>query len=357
MESFRDLYIPENLKLADIENNTMITHQQQLKLMDPYKFEEMTEVWCSEKIGSKYTDVKRFSGSGDKGRDIVGYFNTTGNIKIDIYQCKHYDNKISLSDIKKEFYKLCYFTYNNTYPIPENYYIVSPQGCSTDLRTNYIDKPQQINTLINEEIKNGTALVGKINLKKVKGLIDYVNKFDFSIVHELQPNQLIKEFSCSKFFIYYFFTIYPKLKIDELPVPEDITLSEKLYIDRLLEIYSELDGIIHSDIASLKRSYVSHLDQQRSYFYSTESLRRAVRDSLPSMDYFNQAEDIIHKGISDILSNFSYNGFNKLEKSLERSVLLNLDACQLKNVLRPNEKMGVCHNLANENKVRWVEND
>jgi len=72
------------------------------------------------------------------------------------------------------------------------------------------------------------------------------------------------------------------------------------------------------------------------------------------MDLFEEVEDIVHQGINDIIIHPRYQGFDRLDKSLERVTNMNLDSCKLKGFLRPNDKKGVCHRLANNDKIRWV---
>lgn len=107
-------------------------------------FELMTEQWLFS-MKNKYKYVKRIGGSGDQGRDIFAYQDENMEI-LDIYQCKHYDKKITPSDIYLEIGKLLYYTYTQEYVIPKNYFIVSSKGCGATL-TKLIESPIKLKTL------------------------------------------------------------------------------------------------------------------------------------------------------------------------------------------------------------------
>lgn len=354
MPDFIDLKLPNNLTLNDIYGGPSITPLDRLVIIEDGKFEELTEVWAYEKIGQKYKEVKRFGGPGDKGRDIVGYYEENYPYKIDIYQCKHYKDQLSFSGILKEFAKLCYYTFIKKYPIPQKYYLVSPRGCGTTLRTDYIDNPNNINKKLCDSIKDEKIKVDKIQLSSITGFIHYVETFNFSITEEVTPLRLIEEFSKSKYYPYYFGGGLRNFNPGPPNKPDSIQKEEEIYINQLLEVYSELDGKNYSKVTEIDSQYIEHFEMQRTFYYTIESFRRAVRDSLPSMELFDQIEDTINQGINDITTDPTINGFTRLKNSLERTILMNLDSCQLKNYLKPNDKKGVCHRLANANKVRWI---
>ena len=60
-----------------------------LKTMDEDTYEEMVASWAywclKENDGRRYEDVMRIGGSGDKGVDVIAYYDQAAN-KCDIYQ-------------------------------------------------------------------------------------------------------------------------------------------------------------------------------------------------------------------------------------------------------------------------------
>lgn len=348
----KDLKLPQNLNCDELIKGPQVTPMQRLEIMDPSRFEELTEVWLLGKEDIKYRSVKRNAGSGDRGRDVVCYHVSSSD--IDIYQCKHYKDQLNWSDLKEEFYKLCYFTFIKDYPVPKSYFIVSAKGCSNKLRTDYIDKPAEINKALINHLLSNDVKMDKTSLRSLPGFIKYLEEFDFKFVHEITPGQLIDEFWGSKFRPYYLGGALKKFQKEKVIVPPSISAEETEYINQLLTVYSEQTGEKYNAPEKISDAYRYHFEMQRTYFYSIESFKRCVRDNLPSMQPFDEIEETISQGINDIVSNPKIDGFEKLSNSLSRSVEMNMDNCTLKSELYPNEKKGICHLLANKKTVRWV---
>lgn len=87
-----------------------ITPKERLALMDEDTYEELVAIWAFACLKSKYKDVYRIGGAGDKGRDVCAYIDLSED-KYDLYQCKHYKNALTYSDINIEFGKLIYYSF------------------------------------------------------------------------------------------------------------------------------------------------------------------------------------------------------------------------------------------------------
>lgn len=217
-----------------------IPQLDRLKIMGEDDFKDLVLEWANGYIKNKYIKVSRMAGSGDKGRDIVAYYEDR---KYDIYQCKHYEKTLSPSNYWVEFGKLCYYTYNKSYDIPRKYYIVASNGIGQKLR-DLIDNPKSINVeLINQwdkHCKNGITKKEKIVLEGE--LLEYVKGFDFSIVDDLPPTSLIEQYSQTA---YYKFRFGGGIKKRAKPkIPEKITNKEQElnYIKELFKVYSLESG-------------------------------------------------------------------------------------------------------------------
>lgn len=73
--------------------DTSIAPIDKVHIIDEDSFEQFTLEWLFGCKKMKYSFIKRIGGAGDKGRDVVGYYN---NGAVDYYQCKHYNTGISL---------------------------------------------------------------------------------------------------------------------------------------------------------------------------------------------------------------------------------------------------------------------
>lgn len=355
MSSFCKITLPTNLALKDIYLDPSITPQDRIKLMDPNKYEEMTEVWLVDCKRDKYNKVLKYAGANDGGRDISCFYNN--DTALDIYQCKHYESQINYSIIAKELLKVCYHVFKKHYIYPKKYYIVSPKGCSTILRGDYLEgcNYTKFNTDLIKTMNDNNFKIDNEYIKKTIGFEEFIRDFDFSIIEEVTPQKLIDELIDSKYAPYYIGTSFTQFSRQDTVVPKDIESSENIYVKELCKVYSEIDNAKYDLPSEINPKYIEHFQTQRTYFYSIESYRNMIRDNLPSFKPVYDIEELINKGISDIVTDPFRTGYKKLSDSLERSVNMNLDAYPLKTLITPHDKKGMCHRLVNEEKIKWIK--
>src|SRR5712664_3677713 len=87
-----------------------------LQVMSPEDWEEFTEEWLSfYKAQGTYHSVKRLSGPGDLGLDVVAFTEKEGFAKPwDSFQCKHYDHPLEPDDVYGEVGKIIYHSFRRT---------------------------------------------------------------------------------------------------------------------------------------------------------------------------------------------------------------------------------------------------
>lgn len=94
MLTFTELNKPR----IDIElygTDTYIPPIDKVRVMDEDSFEQFTLEWLYGCKKDKYSSIKRIGGAGDKGRDVVAYYNDGS---VDYYQCKHYNTALAPSN-------------------------------------------------------------------------------------------------------------------------------------------------------------------------------------------------------------------------------------------------------------------
>ena len=95
-----------------------------IELLEPGQWEEFTEEWAHSL--KQYTDVERWSGPGDMGRDIIGF---SSDQKFagpwDNYQCKRYAGKLMPAQMWVEIGKMVYYTFRQEFTVPKNYYFAA----------------------------------------------------------------------------------------------------------------------------------------------------------------------------------------------------------------------------------------
>jgi len=359
-----------NEKLIDIQvkpisnynivSGSPIPAIDRLKIISDTEYEECIAEWCVEYLKQKYLKVKRNGGSGDKGRDIVAYKNDAED--YDLYQCKHYKAPLSPSDIWIELGKLIYYTYQKEYKIPDKYYLVAPLGVGR-LLSEYLENAEKLKQELINEWKDKCE--SKITKEKIipldSNLEAYILNFNFSIIKELAPFEFLEQYKTTKYFIVRFGGGLIKFREAVPETPIMIEKSEIVYVKQLLDAYSDFKkNKIQSDV-ELKQKYpdlFDHLLRQRKKFHSALALQRFVRDTLPDDSFFVRLQKDIYDGLIEIV-NAEYNdGYQCVKEVLKEASRL-----QLSNIIVNHENFkfsiddrgGICHQLANENKFNWVK--
>ena len=134
------------------------------------------------------------------------------------------------------------------------------------------------------------------------------------------------------------------------------------YITALLEAYSDELGAQIDTVEALKAysRFFAHFGRQRKDYYSAETIRRFVRDTLTDGKQFDVLKNEIYDGIIDIHEQDYENGYKRLVADLAQAAQVNTSKSLLDsklNCVGNSVRKGVCHMLVNDDKIRWVEID
>lgn len=333
-----------------------------LKQMDEYEFERVVETWAYVclKETKDYYNVVRIGGAKDAGRDLVAYFDSSYE-KFDIYQCKHYEKPLSLSDYIIEFGKLCYYTYIKEYEVPINYYIVASNGIGPSLRK-VLEMPKLINVELLKQWDSKCGKAGQIISKGIEldeDLKEYIEHFNFSIVDEVSPIKFLDEFSQTSWFKYYFgggIKVRPKNEIFSTMVTEEEEILP--YVKQLLDVYSVEDATKYKNTEELKKKskWYEHFTRQREGFFSAQSLKRFARDELINEDSYQDLKSQINYGITDTYEQEYKSKLERVKKTTGKANELVLLSDEIKDI-KIQDKTGMCHELVNDGKIYWSEDD
>ena len=329
-----------------------------LKIMSEDDFEDLVVEWANGYVHNNYYKVSSMAGAGDKGRDVVAYYDDK---TVDIYQCKHYKNPLSPSQYWVEFGKLCYYTYIGEYAVPNKYYIVASNGIGQSLRK-LIEHPKQINTeLINiwdEKCGKKRQIIAE-GIKMTDSLRKYIEEFDFSIVSDIAPITLLDEFSKSPWYKYHFGGGIKKRPTFEKP-SEQLKKSEKTmpYVKQLLKVYSKEAGQVYETQEDLKNNQklYKHFMRQREGFFSAQSLKRFARDELLNEDSYNSLKGQVEFGIMDVYENEYSSELERVKETTKQANSLGISCEEIKDVTIY-DKTGMCHELVNDEKIIWSDID
>lgn len=333
---------------------------KRLQVISAGDFEDLVREWICGYLKIKYPKVRRCGGAGDMGRDVISYVNYDDreNLVWDNFQCKYYSSTLSASKIWIELGKLCYYTFKKEYSVPRKYYFVTPKGISTSL-INLIDYPHKLKEqLISEwDDKCRTKITSGKNIELVGDFLSYVERFDFSIIDDIDPQDLIDQHSETKYFYYRFGGIH-KTRPEPINPPINIGATELKYVKKLLEAYSDNNKSIIKDTKELLvySKYYKHFSRQRKCFYSAESLMKFERDTLPpGVDAFKDLKEEVYDGVVDTVESEHEDGFEKVKEVCKVARNLNMPSYPLYTSIKGNDLSGLCHHLANEDKISWVD--
>lgn len=343
----------EKISNAELLNEGVeILPEDKLSLFDDKKFEKFVEAWAFGCQSEKYSHVKKMGGANDKGIDIICYY---PDENIDIYQCKKYQSAITPTDFYLELGKLIYYSFNNFYPIPNNYYIVSPKGIGPKL-AHLMNDNKLAQALIENWDQYCKSQITKTNdIELNEELKTYIKNFNFKIISELDIKNVIAEFKDCKYFSYFFGL--KLLKKPELKkIPTGIQSHEINYVHKLLEAYGSVDHTEIRDKDTLNDNFRKHFERQRTCFYSAESLRVFTEKSFYSNDpYIELRNQILIPVDSKILIKNYQNGLEKLEDAISVAASITIRNNPLQNITTLIDQLGVLHQRANDDDdFRWV---
>jgi hypothetical protein len=330
-----------------------------LRILSPEQFEDFVLEWIDGHLSKKYVKVMRCSGAGDKGRDVVAYIDPLGtpHAQWDNYQCKHYGDKLTPSEFLVEIGKLCYYTYIKAYTVPNRYYLVTSAGIGPAL-ARLFESPEQMRA---ELLDRWDKLCEK-NITRDRSIpltgefLDYVRSFDMAILEWIPELELIKQHQQTRWHAPRFGGGLTMLRPQQKPVSLQIQPNETRYVEQLFAAYSDhLDENVLSreDIAQ-NEELIKHFDRQRVCFYSAESLKHFERDALPDNTVFEGVKEELYQGVADTCYASYSDGYERVQKTVSMAQKVQISSNPLSPHIKPQDRTGLCHHLANEDRLKWV---
>lgn len=344
---------PDGVSHADAVGGQPIPPIERIKFFSADQWEEFITEWV-DSLRKRYKSVERCGGAGDKGRDVVALSVEDPNI-WDNYQCKHYATPLQPNQVWVELGKLVYYTKRGDYAYPRHYYFVAPRGAGTAL-SNLLRRPDELRKKLLEEwdkqCRSQITTKGPVELGD--DLRAYIDALDFSIFSVVQPLRIIEEHSKTRWHAYRFGGGLPKRPPAATP-PDDLADAEANYVRALLDAYGDHSASSYASIKDVEESdLLEHFADARLEFYSAESLRTFSRDTLPAGEFESLKEEV-HDGIKDEVRRSHPSGYERVLSTTSAARRLQLSSRALVSLLTVRDRGGVCHQLANDQKVKWVK--
>lgn len=336
-----------------------IPPQQRIQLYSADEWEVFVQEWAHHCLKSQYLQVQRFSGAGDRGIDIAGFTDAKKLLGIwDNYQCKRFlGHAVYPRDAWSEIGKILWYSFKGHYVAPRRYYFVAPHGVGTTLAGYLANSEKLKSALIENWDKHVRSAITETEEVLLQGdFLTYVNTFDFSIFDSKTSLQLVGDHK--KDCPYYGARFGGGLPgRPEAPIPPTaIAPDESRYVEQLLEAYSDHLKSPVTNLGELKKHVKldGHFTRQREAFYHAESLRVFARDSVPVGTFQNLQNDI-HTGVIDICESDHPDGFERVKRITQAARELQLTANALLTATKPKDRDGICHQLANEDRLIWTK--
>lgn len=326
---------------------------ERLRIFSDRQWEEFVLEWA-DSLHDRYSRVERCGGAGDMGRDVVAFDKVDASV-WDNFQCKHYRDPLTPASIWVELGKLVYYTSIGEYVYPRRYTFVAPQGAGTKL-SNLLKKPAKLKA---ELVANWPAYcrAGITSTKLVEldaALTAFLDGLDFSIFDAIPPLQLLDQHARTRWHAARFGGGLPA-RPSFSPPPTSVAAHEINYVTALLNAYEDhvKTPVSSADDLATHPELGEHFGDSRLEFYSAEALRAFSRDTLPP-NVFERLQDEFHGGIRDELRGEHASGYRCVLAVTKTARLLPMTSHPLAERLSLRDRAGICHQLANDKKVKWT---
>jgi hypothetical protein len=235
-----------------------------------------------------------------------------------------------------EIAKLVYYGLKGEYLLPKKYYFVTPQGVSSQL-LNALNNPEKLrNELIRRWEKTcASKITSKQKVTLNEEIKEYIQKMDFSIFDHVPPIKLIELHKNTSYHINRFGASFPER-------PETFSEEEKAEVT--------------SDSLPKHTKYQEEFSSARRSFYSAENLELFSRDWLKN-DSYNKLAEECYDAVSPVVNNEHKNGYKRYLATLTQAAAVNFSSHPLHLYIEIKDKKGLCHQLVNSKKIRWVKDE
>jgi hypothetical protein len=361
-DGFKDILPPAappgGVSVDQVIHGPQIPPQQRILLYSADEWEGFAEEWAHYCLNKLYLQVQRFTGAGDRGIDIAGFADTQRLQGVwDNYQCKRYvGHAIYPSEAWPEIGKILWYSFKKDYSPPRRYYFVAPHGAGTTLAAYLANATELKKALFDNWDKYVLNAITETQTVPLQGaFLTYVEAFDFSIFDSKTALQLIEDHQACPCYAARFGGGLPNRPEPAGP-PLEIAPVESRYVAQLLGAYADHTKEPVGDTKALKAwpKLESHFGRQREAFYHAESLRVFARDNVP-VGTFQSLQDDIHSGVVDVCDGNHADGYERVKQVTQAARELQLTSNALLTCAKPRDRDGICHQLANEDRLQWTK--
>ncbi|MFI9411367.1 ABC-three component system protein [Nocardia gamkensis] len=327
-----------------------ITPEQHLSLYSDKQWEEFVLEWATV---LPYAQVMRSGGAHDHGVDVAGFVTDAGfDGEWDCLQCKHYGRALLPGDAYPEILKVVIGTLSGHYTWPRAYRFAAPKGCGTTLAS-VIHSPSSLRAQLRAALtKTKSPLLRILGRHSLDSVLDFIDHAEFSGFGTVELHELVSLHQQTRWHSARFGVELPNRPHPPTP-SEEPTEDEQRYVAKLLAAYAERHGDEFTpSLAAHHPQASNHYLRQRVAFYSAEALRMFARDSVP-VGTFDKLQEQIFEGVVDVHDANHADGLERLLEVMRAAHGLAITANGLLPVVEIRDRTGICHQLANDDKLSW----
>jgi hypothetical protein len=328
-----------------------IRYDRLVLLMDADELEKFCRDWVEKKSG--YLEVRRFAGSGDKGRDVVGFRTDVRHDGAwDNYQCKQYLRGITLPQALLAIGKVLYWASQGEFTPPDNFYFVAPKGLANKLES-IIDKPSELKAALlnNWDSVCASSITKKQTISLDAKLMAFIDAFAFKNVRIVTLDDLMADPAVKSLLIEKWGA--DPGKYPPATVPIDVQSAEMRYIDELVGAYGERAKAKFSnhDAVLKHEEHGPDLRRQRERYFEADAFQKFYRDNTSAIVIGGFRKDIQH-GVAERWNAPSTDTLARVEAVMDRAGTI-LPAGPLAKYAHVPVKQGMCHHFVNDGELSW----
>ncbi|MGW7520428.1 ABC-three component system protein [Streptomyces sp. NPDC054796] len=340
--------LPATLRMAPVP-----TPKQLVSFYDPDEFEVFVKEWVPALEG-RYTLVERHGGTGDHGIDVAGYLSRERlEGSWHNYQCKRYSSAVTWSVAAGEIRKMFVAAAAGHFAVPTRYIFVAPK-ISRSLPRLFATPTECREKFCAELSVTGDALVTGLADDRRRAVEDLAAATDFAMFECVDLDEMLALHRTTP----HWAERFPHAPLERGPAvmipPPQHGEEETRYIQHLVDVYRErypevIDGLEQvGEVAEAD----GHLKRQRVAFYAAESLRVFARDAAGPA-YFERVMEDVYDIVVEVADRSHPDGWERHGAVTSVAGTVQLTPTVLTPFVGPKARKGVCHHLANEDRLVW----
>jgi hypothetical protein len=325
---------------------------RQIAAMTDAELEVFVDDWMSRKKQT-YVDTQIWAGSGDKGRDVVGYLTDQRHDgPWHLFQCKQLKVPLRQPDAITELGKVFHHSADGGYPLPEAYYFVAPRGVARPVQE-LIASPSKLRAAMIESWDANCAkrIVENATVPLTPEITAQINAFDFGKVHVFDVHRMLKDPDITPALVKWF--NYDPGDYTPGKVPGDIQDEEAPYLQQLVEAYGERAGMVFNDTDAVldHGQFGDHLRDQRMRYFHAAYFKRHYRDNTPE-EHLDTFVEEIYYGVIDTHRRAHPDTLTRIDEVMMQAANVRPSGI-LARYAKVQVRQGVCHHFANEGRLPW----